>query len=237
MSQTLVMDFPEAPEGEVSQVASGSVTVDAEGFLDLRGRRGRLTVSTKGEGLAGADALAGDMEMILDGRAMYMNSPFYQQLAPDHEPWLRVTFEELGLRGMSQLGQQDPLAFVEALRGVRGKVEEIGTEEVRGESTTHYRATIDIPALTADLPPAARRTVETSFAQLGIEQMPVDAWLDAQGRLRRLVSSVGLQGETVAGGEMNISLDLYDFGVAFELKVPPADQVANFAEVFGETGD
>lgn len=231
--QTLMMEFP---EGGSSEVASGSIKVVAEGYLDLPGRRGRLALTTEGSGVAGADALGGDMDMILDGESMYMRSAFYQQLAPNHEPWLRVTFEELGSRGISQLGQQDPLAFVEALQGLSGQVEEVADEEVRGVLTTHYRTVIDVDRLISQTPRKARGSVEASFGRLGIEQMPMDVWLDEQGRLRRMASDVELTGDTTAGGRMELLLELYDFGVAFRLAIPPDKQIAEFGEVFGATG-
>lgn len=232
IEEHVVMSFPRTD----ADVASGSITVDAEGVLDLRGRRGRLSVTTTGEGLAGADALAGDMEMILSGDAMYMSSPFLQQLAPRHERWLRVSFEELGLRGMAQLGQQDPLAFVEILRGVYGDVVDAGRETVRGADTTHFRSTVDIERLVESLPRGAGDSVRASFGQLGVRSMPVDVWLDEQGRMRRLSSDLELSGEQVEGGRMEMSVELYDFGVAFDLEIPPDDEVAEFSDVFGEIG-
>src|SRR5687767_4932148 len=61
MEQTIVMSFPKGAGAGAPEVAGGSVEVVAEGYLDLRGRRGRLDVSTEGSGIAGADALGGDM--------------------------------------------------------------------------------------------------------------------------------------------------------------------------------
>lgn len=237
IEQTIVMEFPEqAPtEGSSPGVGGGKIEVTAEGLLDLRGRRGRMSVSTEGEGLAGADALGGDMEVILDGEAMYMSSPFYSQLAPDHEPWLRVTFEELAERGMAQLGQQDPLAFVEALRGVYGDAEEVGDHEgVRGEPTVHYRSTIDIERMLAKLPAEDRAPTAAQFRQLGISEMPIEVWVDVEGRIRRLASEMTLGGESMQDGRMELLLELYDFGVAFDLARPPPGRVAEFGEVFSE---
>lgn len=235
MSQTMTLQFPEqGPDGEAPEVAGGSVTVEATGLLDFLNRRGRLSLVTEGTGMVGADALGGDMEMILDGEAMYMKSPFYQQLAPNHEPWLRISLEELGLRGLSQVGQQDPLAVVEILRGAYGEVEELGSEEVRGTSTTHLRANVDIGRLIEGLPKGSGNQVVASYKQLGIEEMPVDVWLDDTGRLRRLTSDVELTGRATQGGRMQLLVEFYDFGVAFDLSVPPAEQVADFADVFGE---
>jgi hypothetical protein len=230
--QTIVMDFPEQAE----EAPGGRVTVEAAGVLDLGDGRGRLSVTTEGAGLAGADALGGNMEMILDGRSMYMNSPFYQQLAPDHEPWLRVSYDELEARGLSQLGQQDPLAFVEALRAVSSDVEEMGAEEVRGVAATRYRATLDLTRLASELPARSREAIEATFRQLAIERIPVDVWIDEEDRVRRLVSEVGLGKDAAAAGRMELRLELFDFGVAFDLEVPPEGQVAEFSEVFGSPG-
>lgn len=215
-------------------VGQGSLEVLTEGYVDIAARRGRLDVTTEATGLAGADALAGDMQIILDGESMYVKSPFFQQLAPKHEPWLRMGFGELAARGLSQLAQQDPLAFIDLLRGRYGKVEPVGKEEVRGRPATHYRATIDIARSSSKVPGDTRATIESSFGGLGIERMPVDVWLDDKGRLARLSLDVEIQRGTMGGGRMAMELDLYEFGVAFELTIPPADQVVEFSEVFGE---
>lgn len=234
MEQSIVMEFPEPSSGGAGD-PTGRLSVEAEGLLDLAAGRGRLSITTRGDGLAGADALAGDMELILDGSSMYMNSPFYQQLAPDHEPWLRVSYEELEERGLSQLGQQDPLAFVEALRAVAGDVEEVGTAEVRGDETTRYHATLDVSRLASELPERSRVAVEATFRQLAVDQIPIDVWIDGEDRVRRLVSDVAL-GDEVAGGQMELQLEIFDFGVAFDLEIPPKGQVAEFSEVFGSPG-
>ena len=136
------------------------------------------------------------------------------------------------MRGLSQIGQQDPLAFVEAMRSVYGDVEDLGEEEIRGDQTTHYRAAIDVDRMLETMPEATRGSAEASFKQLGIEQMPMDAWLDSEGRLRRM--ALTSSGSAEGAGTLEMSLELYDFGVAFNLRIPPADQVAEFSEVFGE---
>src|SRR5688572_28220325 len=57
VDQTIRMAFPEG-----GPTSAGTVEVVATGFVDMRARRGRMSVTTTGSGMAGADALGGDME-------------------------------------------------------------------------------------------------------------------------------------------------------------------------------
>ena len=238
IEQEIVMELPERiPAGDPAPtLPEGSLEVVTTGAVDMQNGRARLHMTTSGAGLAGADALAGDTEVILIDDTLYLSSPFYQQLAPRHEPWLRIAYEELAARGVSQVGQQDPLTFVRSLRGIAGEVEEDGVGEVRGAPARRYRATIDVAALRDELPPDQREAIDASFRQFGLERVPVDLWLDDQGRVVRMVSDAELGG-AAAGGRLRVRLELFDFGVAFELRRPRSNEVAEFSEVFGSVGN
>lgn len=238
MEQRMSLRLPERlPAGDPApNLPAGSLEIVTSGLIDLRNRGARLSVSTEGTGMAGADALAGDSRLIVIGDTMFISSPFYQELAPNLEPWLRIGFDELRERGLSQVGQQDPLAFVGATRGLTGEVEEIGAERVRDVEATRYRASVDIDRLEAEVPESSRAAIRASFGHLGIDRFPIDVWLDTEGRLVRLTSEIDLRG-AAAGGRMELGLELFDFGVAFDLARPPEESVAEFGEVFGALQD
>jgi hypothetical protein len=87
------------------------------------------------------------------------------------------------------------------------KVEKLGSEEIRGVTTTHYRAHLD-----------------KTKAGLGIlkdDPGVVDAWIDEQGLARRIRIPFG--GEKEAAGVF----DLFDFGVPVDVEAPPADEIVS----------
>jgi hypothetical protein len=86
-------------------------------------------------------------------------------------------------------------------------VDKLGSEEIRGVTTTHYRAHLD-----------------KTKAGLGIlkdEPGVVDAWIDDQGLPRRIRVPFG--GENEAAGVF----DLFDFGVPVDVEAPPANEIVS----------
>jgi hypothetical protein len=82
------------------------------------------------------------------------------------------------------------------------KVDKLGSEEIRGVDTTHYRGHLE------------RTKHET-------EPGVVDVWIDGQGLPRRIRATRG-QGDDFAD-----VVDLFDFGVQVDVEAPPADEVVS----------
>jgi len=93
---------------------------------------------------------------------------------------------------------QDPAAFLARLRDEADAFTEIGSDEVRGDATTHHRAEVDREAIDGG---------ETLWGADAGDEVSVDVWIDDQGRLRRVE----------AGG---LELELWDFGVVVDVEVP-----------------
>ena len=88
------------------------------------------------------------------------------------------------------------------------KVEKLGSEEIRGVTTTHYRAHLDkskVPIL------------GSASEAPGV----VDAWIDEQGLPRRVRIPFG--GENDSAGV----IDLFDFGVPVHVEAPPASEIVS----------
>jgi hypothetical protein len=114
-------------------------------------------------------------------------------------------------------GASDPSdVFAMILRASR-KLENLGSEEVRGDEATHYRASVDVEKL-ADEVPAAQRDEYVKEAR-GEEPLPVDVWVDGEGRLRR----VSIREEIEQDVDVVAAFELFDFGVDVEVEPPPAD--------------
>jgi hypothetical protein len=129
---------------------------------------------------------------------------------------------------LSQLGNADPTAALETLRGASHDVRKVGTATIRGTSTTHYRGTIDVTAAIQAAPPSLRDKVQQTFGQ--VKSLPFDAYIDDQGRLRRFEQHLTLPATSATGGQtvtVESTFDLYDFGTTVHVSAPPANRTVD----------
>ncbi len=67
----------------------------------------------------------------------------------------------------------------------------------------------------------------------GSVSAPAEAWIDAQGRVRRLVVTMSLGGQLATPMTMTMTEDLYDFGVRTNVTPPSADLVVELSSLSG----
>ena len=122
-------------------------------------------------------------------------------------------------------GMLDPSAQLHLLAAVKS-AEVVGEEEVRGEPTTHYRGTYDVPRAlrgAKDLQQPGLRSLLGVGA--GAETASYDVFLDEEGLLRRLRQTVEVPAGPATGGQalaVTTTLELYDFGIEVKVPGPPA---------------
>ena len=205
----------------------------AEGVVDFETQRGALTLELpSGTGMGG-----GDLRFVYDGTVLYLRSPVPTP-GVDTE-WVSVDIAQLSeevsgtdIEQFAQAGSNDPSNALALLKGTADSVEEVGTEEVRGERTTHYRATVDLRRATEQAGAVRdRRQFEAFLDQFPSETIPVDVWLDDEGRTRRLrmdqplPETPGLS--TPPGASVVVTIELYDFGVDEPIEIPAPDEVSD----------
>lgn len=221
----------------VRGVAPGPITMTGEGTFDSKRRVGRMTLD-----LSGAGGGASEVETIMDGPVVYMKVPGTEDAQSAVKPWLKVDLRRVASRrgvdfgGLEQVNQVDPSRMLAFLRGVSGRVDEIGEEEVRGVETTHYKLTIDLEKVARETP-EQRTALREAIERSGVQRIPAEVWVDDEGFVRRvklLYENVRVGGERKA--EMAVSMDLYDFGVDVDARPPPPNQVTDLEELFG-TGE
>lgn len=191
--------------------------------------------------------MVGKIESRILGTKIYQKFPpeFRSQVMPPGKSWVVTDFEEQSGAGFSDLESDasNPVDQLSYLRSV-GSVREVGQEEVRGASTTHYRAVIDLDKELAST--QGGKDIERTYAQakeqLGTSKLPTEVWLDEEGRVRRYEMNLPLpeQPATDPGeatiqqlpeGEMTLVLEYYDFGVPVEVNPPPPAQVMDVQEL------
>jgi hypothetical protein len=184
-----------------------------------------------------------DLEMVSDGKTIYVHIPDGGELPGAAKPWVAAPLEQAG----SSLGGADSATgMIDALRGIGKTVDDLGTEEVNGVTAHHFHTSFSIKDAIAAAPESQRAEVEQGLQQLGAlgdDEMPVDAWITDDGiPVRQVMTFEGSNGvSALAGMQMKVTVDLSDFGAPVKVEVPPTDQVqaidpSEIGSLFGGLG-
>ena len=224
----------------------------ADGGFDTVAKRAQVTVdlsslaalfeslgASLGGSPAGApsDAGAWKLEAIVDGSVAYIHFPQLADRLPPGKTWVRGDAKDLSSANGGELGQfgsfagTDPKELFHYLAALSGTIETVGTEELHGVETSHYRAAVDLTKLAALVPPDQRlglAGLDQLLGKGGIGTIPVDVWVDAEQRMRKLV--LDLRAAPAGSGEglhASLEMELFDYGRPLDLTLPPADQVVD----------
>lgn len=218
--------------GSIS-AAGQQIPLSGNGALDMRNQHMRMSMSFP---IPGFGSLK--MDELFDGNAFYIHLP--ESLAsrlPGGKAWMKLDLDALGksagvdLKQLMQSNQSNPADMLKALKGV-GTSHKIGTENIGGAPTTHYRADID-PNKAADRMPDKKSAdaVKQLFQSSGVSSVPVDVWIDRAGRVRR--ESMKFSTSEMS---MDMTIEFTRFGVPVDVTPPPADQVMDAGALLGAAG-
>jgi hypothetical protein len=176
---------------------------------------GTARFSDEGVEMQATGSGAQAMDMILLGQAMYMKSP---DLGTG-DKWLKIDLSDpdslFGMIGKAT----DPEVMFKAMETPK-KLELVGSEEVDGVETNHYRITLDptqyikameFPAAMADMMP---------------KELVTEMWVDADNLPRKFAQTTEIKG--MGGGQPTTSTTegtYSDFGIDVEIEEPPASEV------------
>ena len=176
---------------------------------------GQARFSDAGVEMKAASTGAQAMEMILVGQAMYMKSP---DLGTG-DKWLKIDLSDpdslFGMIGKAT----DPEVMFKAMESPK-KLELVGTEEVDGVPTNHYRITMDparyleamdFPAAMADMMP---------------DELVTEMWVDGDDLPRKFAQTIDVPGAGGGAAGSSTTEGTYsDFGADVEIEAPPAAEV------------
>jgi len=190
---------------------AAAVTVSTTGLQDFTHRRAVAFVTSPGSGRT---------ETRVIGTTVYVKVP--RGTAGGAKPWVKTDVATLGLG--TSLDPSASLAYLDAtISGLR----DLGAVTIGGVRTTHYSATVD---LVKALGPSAKGPLGAQLRKAGATTGHLDAYLDAEGRYRRLSQTYTLRTFPSATGKTGPATiasrqDYTDFGVAVAVTAPPASQV------------
>lgn len=218
-----------------STAAFFTAEFSANGAFDHTTGDGEMTITTEAPGME-----LSLEERVVDG-VVYVN---LSDIPGFGGGWISLDVSEaFGTDGLGNSvgAQPSPTEQLDQLRAA-GDVEEVGTEEVRGEEVVHYTANLDFRKLLDEGVDALGETLGADqvdfFTQLLDEvggDATVDVWINDDGLPVRYTttSSLDIDGQTVEG---NITIDFFDFGIDVSPEAPPADEVMSFDDVLGGLG-
>ncbi|QIJ61070.1 hypothetical protein [Streptomyces sp. JB150] len=198
-----------------------TITSDGEGVIDL----------AEGDSVMTVRAQDGTLEQRVVDQVLYQKVT--GQKAPGGKPWIKIDLKKAAAQqglGNQQLG--DPAQTAAYAKAITDKdVTKVGTEKIDGTSTTHYKVSVDV----AELPGG-----EQMSKQLG-PTLPMQVWLDDEGRLRRqqidmtvdAPASASAQPDNSAAPQrlkMSTVLQFSDFGTEVDAEAPPSGQVADMTD-------
>lgn len=91
----------------------------------------------------------------------------------------------------------------------------LGLQTLDGTATGHYALSVEVARLPADYP--GKSTLTTA----GVARIPVEVWVDAQGRPRLITEQL-----SAAGTATHTEVRLRDFDVPVSIQAPPPGQVS-----------
>ena len=196
-----------------------NIDITGHGVFSFAQKAGDMTVDIPAIGTSPG----GSIEVRRIGQDVYVKAA--QLPAVDGgKPWVHVLLSQFE-QGQSQssnpfgsLSDGDPTKILALLQQLGAQVTQVGTSRIDGVATTEYQGVLDLAGGTT-----SSTIVSQQLAQaLGLSSVPVDVWIDGQGRARQVSMSLSVFGLTVKAGE-----HLGSFGAPVSVSAPPADQVAD----------
>jgi hypothetical protein len=225
---------PVAPNvsGLAAQITHGSLNVkSAQGALDVDA--GSLTqTSTFRQQMVNGQVTALDdlVDTTFQGNktkihVIYVDKTIYIDRGQNGKPWI-VAKPDSSDEVAAQLAQtfpqslaQSSIKYYAVMVEAAHDLKFVGTENVDGVPTNHYHFIVDPKVLVQKLPPDQAQQMQNAV-NAGVDSVPADEWVDAQGRPVRVTDEVIAQGQTA---KIDLRLNHYDEPIS--IKAPPADQI------------
>jgi hypothetical protein len=201
------------------------VTLSGTGSVDFGTRQEQLSLSVPS---------VGTMVVRSVYPVMYIQMPaaLASQL-PSGKSWLSINLDEVAQSklgaSLSQLSDSSQAATqtLSYLQSVSSSgITTVGHATVRGVQTTEYKASVDLTKAAASKSAQAQAATQKLESELGTSSLPVQVWIDAKGMARRIGYQINVPNAGDGGAaSVDVTLDLYNFGVPVSVSAPPAAQV------------
>ena len=190
---------------------AGSQQITGNGAVDFDRQRAQAHIELMGLQLDGT----------VDGATIYAKSALFGDSS-----WYRLSDKDASTPsdgGLASIWSKliDPAQLFQTLQDASSSMTLVGSDKIGGVDTTHYTGNIAVPTQQG-----------SSGAQSA--SVPVDVWVDGQGRIARVQSTLsGGSGAAISG---KVTVDLHDYGKAVSIEAPPAGQIKDLSDALGVLG-
>jgi hypothetical protein len=172
------------------------------------------------------------VDTVVTGNVFYMRSPAFARTIGRGKQWIKLDLAKLAKQRGVDLGgllnaSPTPNNALAYLAGA-DQVDEVGSEKVGGDDTTHYQVRVDV----SDAVEKASGTAQSSLRGVkasGVDKLPMDVWVDPNGYIRK-VSYEEHAGRQQAA---NVTMELHDFGSRVSIEAPPSASVFDLTQLQG----
>ncbi|BCJ34997.1 hypothetical protein Athai_25000 [Actinocatenispora thailandica] len=129
------------------------------------------------------------------------------------------SWRKIDISSLTGGAPMDPTQALAYLQGVSSSVTKLGTSTVHGVRATGYRATVEVQKAAAKQGAKAQDALK-NLSEHGVHSIPVEVWLDADGRVVREHSTLTMTG--VGSGSMTVdsTTDLTGYGTPVHISAP-----------------
>ena len=218
-------------------VMGQAIPLNGTGVVDLRRQAADLTLQVPSLGAVRVVFTGGILDAQLPPAAAGVIGAI-----SGGKSWVSVDVNRLAQSGygapLGALGvgtTDNPAQQLGYLEAISDTTREVGPEQIDGVDTTHYAGAVDLDKVPAADDPSTKPAVDRLKAQLGSSLLPVDVWVDGDGKLRRVGQTVTVkptQGEPAGSpASTTTTITFSDVGSAPAVVPPPADQVTDLSSL------
>ena len=156
-------------------------------------------------------------------------STLYLRVAGTNAKWKLVDATRLPDGDLISAGYTSPVFDFALLRGVGGEaVHYVGQDTVRSTAVAHYTGTLDLTASADQAQNPIKEELLAASHSFSDKTVPFDAYLDGQGKLRRVVAHFTFPAEAPQKGQVQIAAttDLFDLDQPVTVATPAAKDLA-----------
>jgi hypothetical protein len=214
------------------KVGTQTVSMRMQGVVEQHG----TVAAIRAEESLGGRRL--DLQMRISHEMLYMTGIPGLSRKTHGRRWLSLNVQQAGqaqgLGGLQTAASSNPSEFLSYLRAVGSDIQKVGTATIGGDSTTEYRATIELSRYARVLPAGQRAAATKSIARLestiGRRSFPVTVWVDARHRVRRMQLQIPdcAQGHRLS---LAMTINVSDYGHAPPVTVPAASDTDNITNL------